>query len=386
MRSVLDLIEVHEDSELSDTSTTTSGASASSPAEPLVLVVHAAFAGVCATPDGLLLPWRNTEDAVGEPRRGLIRVSRSMLETDRLDPEVAQACNAQFDAVWVPSHFNAKTFSSSGVKPGIIHVLHEPFDPVLYTCSRDTPTQRSQAAFGMPHLDSFLAEEPKAGTSTTFTFLSVFKWETRKNWKALLEAFAEAFPNNVTEVTQEDGRQVALTVRLLIKTQELSWGTSPESDVEELFSEGSTAKLPTGRLLIIKDSLPGEVMPRLYHAADAFVLPTHGEGWGLPLMEAMASGLPAIATDWGGQTEFMNRDNAFMLGYELEPSDGNGHMWATPHASELREAMWDVLRRPGLARSKAERGCREVRERYKAETVAGQVVDLIAGLQRAFAA
>jgi hypothetical protein len=37
---------------------------------------------------------------------------------------------------------------------------------------------------------------------------------------------------------------------------------------------------------------------QLYRAADAFVLATHGEGWGRPLMEAMAMGLPAIATAW----------------------------------------------------------------------------------------
>lgn len=29
-------------------------------------------------------------------------------------------------------------------------------------------------------------------------------------------------------------------------------------------------------------------MPQLYKACDAFVLPTRGEGWGLPVMEAMS--------------------------------------------------------------------------------------------------
>ena len=46
-------------------------------------------------------------------------------------------------------------------------------------------------------------------------------------------------------------------------------------------------------------------MPRLYKAADAFVLPTRGEGWGLPLLEAMAMGLPAIATNFSGHLDFM---------------------------------------------------------------------------------
>lgn len=37
-------------------------------------------------------------------------------------------------------------------------------------------------------------------------------------------------------------------------------------------------------------------------AADAFVLASHGEGWGLPIAEAMAMQLPVIATNWSGST------------------------------------------------------------------------------------
>ena len=39
--------------------------------------------------------------------------------------------------------------------------------------------------------------------------------------------------------------------------------------------------------------------------ADVFVLATHGEGWGRPLMEAMAMGLPVIAANWSGPTQFI---------------------------------------------------------------------------------
>lgn len=35
-------------------------------------------------------------------------------------------------------------------------------------------------------------------------------------------------------------------------------------------------------------------MPRLYKAADAFVLPSRGEGWGRPHVEAMSMALPVI--------------------------------------------------------------------------------------------
>ena len=37
-----------------------------------------------------------------------------------------------------------------------------------------------------------------------------------------------------------------------------------------------------------------------YAGADAFVLPTHGEGWGRPAVEAMAMALPSVVTNWSG--------------------------------------------------------------------------------------
>ena len=45
-------------------------------------------------------------------------------------------------------------------------------------------------------------------------------------------------------------------------------------------------------------------MARLYACFDLFVLPTAAEGWCLPLQEAMACGVPALATDYGGHTDF----------------------------------------------------------------------------------
>eukprot|EP00758_Cryptobia_borreli_P003306 Tbor_TRINITY_DN3675_c0_g1::TRINITY_DN3675_c0_g1_i1::g.231::m.231 len=65
------------------------------------------------------------------------------------------------------------------------------------------------------------------------------------------------------------------------------------------------SKLPRV-ILDLQDTALSEV-PALYAQHDAFLLPTRGEGWGLPLMEAMSMALPAVGTDWGGSTEFMKR-------------------------------------------------------------------------------
>ncbi|KAI3770160.1 hypothetical protein L6452_01283 [Arctium lappa] len=51
----------------------------------------------------------------------------------------------------------------------------------------------------------------------------------------------------------------------------------------------------------------------LYKAADAFVLPSRGEGRGRPIVEAMAMSLPVIATNWSGPTEYLSEENNYPL-------------------------------------------------------------------------
>ena len=59
--------------------------------------------------------------------------------------------------------------------------------------------------------------------------------------------------------------------------------------------------------------LPEKDMPKLYRAADAFVLPTRGEGGGLPPLEASLCGLPVIMTNCSGQQGYLRDDNSFMI-------------------------------------------------------------------------
>ena len=91
-------------------------------------------------------------------------------------------------------------------------------------------------------------------------------------------------------------------------------------------------------------------LPRLYKAVDAFVLPSRGEGWGRPHVEAMAMGLPVIATNWSGTTAFLDDEVGYPLPYELVPVPAEhnlaGHRWAEPDVGALRRLM-RRLRPPG---------------------------------------
>ena len=61
-----------------------------------------------------------------------------------------------------------------------------------------------------------------------------------------------------------------------------------------------------GRIhLSLNQEVPTYQLGVLYRSSDCFVLPTRGEGWGLPIIEAMACGVPVIATSWSAQCDFM---------------------------------------------------------------------------------
>jgi len=354
VRSVLDDIEVPEASLFHE------------PVEPaawLVVVIHAAFLGVCGVPEKLHQGPRT------------VVVSRSMFEMDTLQHGASESCE-QFSSVWVPSHFNLATFNKAGVPSHLMRVLPEAVDTQLFTCER--PTEGAEGSrwvpSGNPILDRFILAGQQ---ENVFTFISVFKWETRKDWRTLLRAFASAFAQPV-RVVRDDGNTVDVTVRLLIKTQRLSWGTDPRTDSEAF------ARTFGDRFLLITDRLPTELMPRLYHAVDGFAMPTHGEGWGLPIVEAMASGLPTISTGWGGQTEFMNEGNSFMLKYTMDYADYHRqNRWAQASQQDLQKVMLEVVGGGHAVREKVERACREIHERFAPSVLAARIDDLAAGLRSA---
>lgn len=74
----------------------------------------------------------------------------------------------------------------------------------------------------------------------------------------------------------------------------------------------------------------------LIAGSDAVMLLHRSEGFGLPLAEAMGHGVPVVATNWSGNTDFMDFGNSCPVSYCLVP------------ALDPRKLP---LRRPGLGRA-----------------------------------
>ena len=96
-------------------------------------------------------------------------------------------------------------------------------------------------------------------------------------------------------------------------------------------------------LKINTSSIPYDDLVNLYNSGHVFVSPCRAEAFNLPCIEAMACGLPVITTNFGGQTEFVNNENGWIIQGELKEVEHEleyeGIKWLTPDIPELRKAM-----------------------------------------------
>lgn len=272
---------------------------------------------------------------------GKYRIGFTMLETDHIPEDWAAAAN-EMDEVWVPSSFNVKTFRDSGVtRP--IHVIPLGIDPDYFN----------------PQIKSYRI-------SDAFTFLSIFEWGERKSPELLLKAFNDEFRSNedVVLICKTSNNDGSISVSKQIKNLNLS----PEG----------------GRIVFsLNEVVPSYQLGSLYRSADCFVLPTHGEGWGMPMLEAMACGLPVIATNWSSHCDFMNSDNSYLLDYEgLVSADAKcpyylGFNWAKPSYEHLRKLMRYAYEHQEDAKNKGRKAAADAHEKWTWENTAKKIMQRI---------
>lgn len=129
-------------------------------------------------------------------------------------------------------------------------------------------------------------------------YLTVGGIEPRKNSLNLLQAFA-------------------LVLKALPTAQLVIAGGATMFDYKdyqaEFFALAEALEIELGRSLILPGMLSAAELPALYRLADAFVFPSLKEGWGLVLLEAIASGLPVITSDQPPFTEFLTTQQALLV-------------------------------------------------------------------------
>ena len=127
-------------------------------------------------------------------------------------------------------------------------------------------------------------------------------------------------------------------------------------------------------------------MPRLYKTADCFALASRGEGWGLPICQSMACGVPAIVPNSSAIATYANEGNSLMidakqvkidnLQWLLDATLQQEHEWFEPDYKQLKNRMrWAYENRNTLPAIGAK--ARATIEKFTWENSALQIVKLL---------
>jgi glycosyltransferase involved in cell wall biosynthesis len=258
---------------------------------------------------------------------GTVQICFTVWETTRLPLDLVKHLE-RADQVWVPTSWGREVLVGSGLDPLRIRVVPEGVDSTRF---RPAP---------QPHLRPF------------FRFLCIGKWEERKGSADLVRTFCREFhPDEPVELVMHAHNPFV-----------------PSQDVTRLIDQEVRAQGRGRARIIVSDPTDLAGLVRLIQSSDAFVLPTRAEGWGLPILEAMACGLPCIVTDYGGHRTFANEDNSYLIkvhsmrtaydGVHFRSEVETGQ-WAQPDLDHLAQVMRHVVRHPAEARAKGARARRD---------------------------
>ena len=283
-------------------------------------------------------------------------VGRTMFETDGLPNHWVEKCNLM-DEIWVPTDFNLETFARAGVKTRLEKVPHGVDSRLFRPGAEPLPIAGARGR----------------------VFLSIFEWGFRKGWDVLLDSWSRAFHRD---------DDVTLVLRTFIHPADSYSGDEIERRIDAYLASRLLSREAVAPIVVLGNQIPEDELPSLYASAAAYVGPSRGEGWGRPYMEAMACGVPVIATRWSGCTEFLDDSNALLIDIEgLEPIDERteipshvGHRWAIPS----REHLVDLLRsarRPDLVDPLARRAREDVVARWSWEQAAAVVARRLEALR-----
>jgi glycosyltransferase involved in cell wall biosynthesis len=248
------------------------------------------------------------------------------VEADRCNPTWIENCN-RMDLVITPSEFAKKALTASGNISVPIVVVPESFPDELLANS----TNEDNLDFGIETDFNFLIFGQVTGNTVE---------NDRKNLAYTLKWICEEFDGREdigVVVKTNMGRQSALD---RIKT------TSMLSNL--LMQVKKSDKGP--RIYLLHGAMNDKEIARLYRhpKIKALVSLTRGEGFGLPLLEAAASGLPIIATDWSAHTEFLNNGKWIKVDYSLVEIDKSrvdqniwmpSARWAMPKEEDFKKKL-----------------------------------------------
>ena len=248
------------------------------------------------------------------------------IESDRVSPHWLEAANLFVDKIIVPSEFSKQSFvnalwdakdpSGTDVKLS----LEKPVDVVNYPVEKE-------------FLKPSDCVHDTLKLKNDFNFLCVAQWGPRKNIEGTIKYFIDEFKDE----------EVGLVLKVSIKDGSTIDFAQTKKRINQILNHYPDR---TCSIHLLHGYMTKEELSSLYThpKIKAMINFGHGEGYGLPLFEAAAVGLPVITHDWGGQKDFLYAPK----------KDKKGKEKLRPHFTKVsydlkpiqREAVWDSVLQP----------------------------------------
>jgi glycosyltransferase involved in cell wall biosynthesis len=275
----------------------------------------------------------------------------AFVETDICNPNWIECAN-KMDHIVVPSQHVKETIERTGTVQKPLSVIPEAF------------------------MDAVLAPRTLDITfDTKFNFLIVGQltgnnlFNDRKNIFNTIKWICEAFKNDPE-------------VGIIVKTNS---GTGTTLDrmatTNQLRSIVSNVRKGSGpNVYLIHGNMDESEIAGLYRheSVKALVSLTRGEGYGLPLLEAAASDLPVIATNWSGHLDFLNAGRFIPVNYTLNEIHSSridnaifvkGSKWAEASEDDFKRKIKKFRNSYGIPQEWARSLGEKVRKAYASEAV-----------------
>lgn len=193
-----------------------------------------------------------------------------------------------------------------------------------------------------------------------FRFLNVSIPHYRKNMDILIDAYYSAFYGN---------KDVCLVIKTNLRGTGWRKKYSFECDIgaqlkaiQKKYVSSGKRNLP--QIEFFQDRIPN--MNTLYNACDVLVSASSAEGFGLPLLEGLASDMLVVAPNATGQIDFLNKRNSLLVDVEKIKADKRYQYW---HVSEGAETYRPIKNHLSEQMFKAYSEYNTLKNSFKNETL-----------------